>query len=715
MTMLRRYFPKQYFIPVVLLLGTTFGCLFGLLYSMTATQDQMEAERERQSVNSATARAVEVAIRDLQDYAIWDDAVRHIAIAFDREWIDDNIAAYLVTFQEYEHLFVIDNLSSRTIYSSSTKSPTEQPTAISDELGQGAVQGLRSLNIVGDDQLPITGGFSRQGDRLFLYSAAHILPLTNKVELLPGRDLSIVIAKELSPSYLQIWRNRQQTKALALSFATPAEDTQFQPIRDRDGNILAYLTWHVESPGRELMRRILPGFVLIGLISLLAAWAILQRARMATEALHRSKQKAQYLANHDSLTGLPNRRELLGRLRSISPDHPFHLLYIDLDGFKETNDVYGHATGDELLRESAVRLSRAVGPEHLIVRAGGDELAVLILEIEGKAVEKIADRILREFDAPFRVSGYNIAVGASIGIAGNYEPIDEEEIIRRADLAMYAAKTNGKNGWCHYDPEMNREIELRREIEGSLRLAIDNDAIDVVFQPIVDARTGKIVNVEALARWTDPVLGAIPPDKFIPVAEQSGLITRLGRNVLIKACRAARDWDVDLSVNLSPAQFWDRGLGSRVQAILEAEGFPAHRLELEITERYLLRRPDDAERILQSLRSIGVRIALDDFGCGFASIGYLQRLSLDAIKIDRSFVEKVATDVEAADLARAIVALGLALKLSVTAEGVETEDQARVMKLFGCTHIQGWLHGRPVPASVMQSLLDGSRMRQAAG
>jgi diguanylate cyclase (GGDEF)-like protein len=701
-----RYFPKQYFFPVVLILGSSFGCLFYMFSYLTNVQDQMEVAREEQFVRNSVRTASSLAVHDLQDYAIWDEAVRYIATGMDPAWIDEIVSAYLGVIQGYEHVFVVDG-TGRTLYSFKDGKRSTEPMDAVSTVGAAFLTTLNRAMTMPAEARPVIGGFARnaQGEP-HIFGVGRIIPLSDKIETPPAPGFAIVVAGALDQKRLDSWTELYQGSALSI---VPDDATDpllgTLDLKDDDGGQVARLAWSLSKPGTELMRKILPGFLVIGLISLMSAGLILQRARLNNEALHRSKVRAQYLAHHDILTGLPNRRELLSHLRASMRSTRVFLLYMDLDGFKETNDVYGHATGDDLLREAATRITRASGPGGIIVRAGGDEVAVLLTGVDRHQAENTAEAVLRAFDDPFHVSGYSVAVGVSIGISSNEDTRDEEELIRRADLAMYASKSNGKNSWCHYDRELDRDNESRRELEGPLRAAVAEDRIEVVFQPIVNATSGRIDKVEALARWTDPMLGSIPPDRFIRVAEQSGLINDLGRNVLQRACRAAGKWDVGLAVNLSPAQFWDRDLAGAIHEIVQRENFPASRLELEITESYLLRRADDAERILQRLRERGMRIALDDFGCGFASIGYLQRLSFDAIKIDRSFVNCVDESADAANLARAIVALGLALKLSVTAEGVETEEQARVMTELGCTQLQGWLYGRPMTEDEMSVAL----------
>jgi diguanylate cyclase (GGDEF)-like protein len=701
-----RYFPKQYFFPIVLILGSSFGCLFYMFSYLTGVQDQMEVAREEQFVRNSVRTATNLAVHDLQDYTIWDDAVRNVASGLDPAWVDQNVSAYLGKIQGYEHVFVVDG-TGRTLYSFNHGARSPEPRDAGATLGAGFLTTLGRVMEMPAEAPPVTAGFSRNAQgQPYLFGVGRIIPLSGTVPTPSPPGFAIVVAGALTPQRLDNWTEMYQGSALSI-VADGKSDARLGTLdlKDDDGRQVARLAWSLSKPGTDLMRKILPGFIVIGLISLLSAGLILQRARLNNEALHRSKVRAQYLAHHDILTGLPNRRELLSHLRGSIRRTRVYLLYMDLDGFKETNDVYGHAAGDDVLREAAARITLASGPNGIIVRAGGDEVAVLLTGVDGAVAEDTAEAVLRAFDKPFHVSGYSVTVGVSIGISSNEDTTDEEELIRRADLAMYASKSNGKNSWCHYDRELDRDNESRRELEGPLRAAVAEDRIGVVFQPIVDADSGRIVKVEALARWTDPVLGSIPPDRFIRVAEQSGLINDLGRNVLRRACRATRDWEVGLAVNLSPAQFWDRDLARTIHEIVESERFPAARLELEITESYLLRRADDAERILQRLRARGMRIALDDFGCGFASIGYLQRLSFDAIKIDRSFVDCVDERADAANLARAIVSLGLALNLTVTAEGVETAEQAHIMAELGCTELQGWLYGRPMTEEQMAAAL----------
>ncbi|WP_238995800.1 putative bifunctional diguanylate cyclase/phosphodiesterase [Sphingomonas solaris] len=700
--MLRRHFPTQYLIPIVLLLGSSFGCLTALLFHTTIVQDRMERHREVELVTNGFAASAEMVKHDLQDYARWDDAVRHLVHRFDPAWADGNISAYLGVVQAYSHVLVLDE-HGRAIYdfSGGRHRPAGfDPAAL---LGPGLAAGAARVRRIGPAGNPVVNGFTRMGDRLYVFSAAAIMPLTDKVTLPPGPVRLLVLADRIDQPYLDALAARNHSPRLSLHEIAPddggPDEAARMRLHDAAGTPIGTIRWQATTPGSELRRQMLPGFALVVLIALAAAALILRRARTGMESLRGSKARALHQALHDPLTGLGNRRAVMERLDAC--ETAVALLYMDLDGFKETNDVYGHAAGDALLMEAARRIAAAAGEADLVARSGGDEFAIVLCAPGPAVVERIADAILAAFHAPFAVGGYSVSAGISIGIVMSSGRIVTDELIRRADVAMYAAKANGKDCRLAYHPALDEEYDERRRLENDLRATIAAGGIAVVFQPIVEARAGRVVGVEALARWNHPRHGPVSPELFVRVAERSGLINDLGRSVLVTACREAIGWNVDLAVNLSPAQFWDRMLVERIEAALAETGFPADRLELEITESYLLRRPDAAEEILVRLRALGIRIALDDFGTGFASIGYLQRLSFDRIKIDRSFVTHVVEQARAADMARAIVVLAEALDLPVTAEGIETEGQAAIMRLTGCSRLQGWLFGRPMPPAEM--------------
>lgn len=703
MKLLRRM-PGQYLWPLLALVGLCFGSILTLLYFTTSSQDRMDAARETRTLSGALQTSTTMVQRDLQDYAMWDDAVRHVARRFDPAWIDDNITAYLGKSQGYDHVFVTgpDN---RTVYAFSHGRMAHDDA--SRTLGPAFTKSLAAVRRMHTGQSQSIAGFTRQHGRLYIYSVAAVVPLTGKVGLPPGGKYALSIATEVDSAFLEKIRLTHQLPPITIRHSGG-----MVPIEDFEGAPLVWLDLALRKPGTHLRGQTLPGLILIILLCSAVAASIVRQGGRAMNALRASQARALHHANHDPLTALPNRRVLLERIRSrLDAAQPVSLIYMDLDGFKEVNDLYGHRAGDDLLREATERIAGTAGPDALIARMGGDEFAVLASDDQGLDPTELARRIIDGFHGSFAIAGANVLVGVSIGVVTTPPDceLDVDELMRRADVAMYSAKARGKNRWQLYASHMDTGHDVRKRLEHDLRAAIEANAIEVAYQPIVSAATGEIVCVEALARWTHPREGMIPPDVFIPLAEMTGLIGALGEQVLAKACRAIAPFDLDLSVNLSPAQFWDAHLVGSIARVLKQEAFPANRLELEITENYLMRRPDAAAGVMEELRTLGIRMALDDFGAGFASIGYLRQLKFDRLKIDKQFVSDATADEAATELLVAIMAIGRALRLEITAEGVETEGQATLVKACGCHRMQGWFHGRPVAQAMLPGMIAALR------
>jgi diguanylate cyclase (GGDEF)-like protein/PAS domain S-box-containing protein len=427
-------------------------------------------------------------------------------------------------------------------------------------------------------------------------------------------------------------------------------------------------------------------------------------------------------AYSDALTGLPNRVLFQSRVEQALSQPPRNntrvaLLFCDLDGFKAVNDVQGHAAGDQLLKVVAARLTQCVRPYDTVARLGGDEFAVLLCgpDIEQVAVE-IAERIVAFISEPVPLPDRSAHVGVSIGLAvSTSRGIDADTLLRQADLAMYEAKRRVTGTWMRFEPGMLAEMAERAEIENDLRNASANRQLAVVYQPLRDIATGRLVGAEALLRWRHPQRGFVPPERFIRVAEQIGLIGQLGSWVLAEACRAGQRWQnsseagagdggFHISVNISARQLHD-GLVDEVQRILAETGLPPEALLLEVTETVLMERVDEAVAHLRKLKALGVRIAVDDFGTGYSSLSYLARFPVDVLKIDRSFIEQLTKREEAHELVRMIVGLGRALSLVVVAEGVETGGQLEALREMGCDVAQGFLFMRPVPDWCIDELL----------
>lgn len=430
--------------------------------------------------------------------------------------------------------------------------------------------------------------------------------------------------------------------------------------------------------------------------------------------LRASEAQAHHLAFHDVLTGLPNRALFEDRLNHAvtRTQHAgkIAVMMLDLDRFKHVNDTLGHHAGDNLIRELSIRLSKLVGAQDTIARLGGDEFAIVQASIAGDDDAKdLCDRILAVVEQPYDVAGHQVFVGISIGVVIAPDAgLDRIDLLRKADIALYRAKAEGRNRYRIFTPEMDETVNIRKTIEDDLREAlVTGKGLEVAYQPQIAFGGGAIVGVEALARWRHPERGCIQPSQFIPVAEQTGLINQLGDWVLRQACVASRRWPgLFVSVNLSPVQFRSKGFAERVVRIVGECGVDPRRIELEVTESVLLDEEGGTIEALRLLRGAGFRIALDDFGTGYSSLGYLHRFDVDKIKIDRSFTQSLGQGSKAAAVIKAIVSLGHAMDLTVTAEGVETEVQKNFLHTAGCNEMQGYLFSRALSAEHVTRMLD---------
>jgi diguanylate cyclase (GGDEF)-like protein len=436
------------------------------------------------------------------------------------------------------------------------------------------------------------------------------------------------------------------------------------------------------------------------------------RAEMAVR--EESDARSLHLAYHDSLTGLGNRLLFKEQLEDVLKDvletpKPVAVLFLDLDGFKGINDTLGHSIGDLLLKSVAVRIRDILPENGRIARLGGDEFAILQVSAnQPSAAITLAKQIIDVVGRPSTIEGYDVTVSASVGIAiADAGTMSAESFMKSADIAMYGAKSNGPGSYRMFDSEMDAVVKARSALEREMRNGIVQNDFRLFYQPLVNLQTQEVTSFEALMRWQHPERGLVSPIEFIPLAEDTGLIVRLGEWALREACSEAMGWPVDISVsvNLSAVQFAKGDLVSTVMNALASSGLPASRLELEITESILLEGSDHNVRILDQLHELGVRISLDDFGTGYSSIGYLRSFKFDKLKIDQSFIKDLLAEEKSLAIVRAIVGLGASFGIATTAEGVETEDQRSCLNHEGCTEVQGYLYSKPLPPDEIAALL----------
>ncbi|MBT9487693.1 MAG: EAL domain-containing protein [Rubrivivax sp.] len=491
----------------------------------------------------------------------------------------------------------------------------------------------------------------------------------------------------------------------------------FVPVKT-EGRVLGAVEVHVDQTERHasvqaaLWQNTLA--VALGLSALAGLGLAQLRSRQRAE--RRAEDRVHYLARHDALSGALNRSSFGEALAQAVQRRglgggDFAVLCLDLDHFKDVNDSLGHAAGDEVLRQATQRLRDVLRNGDTVARLGGDEFAVLQQGVEGaEAVRRTAQRILDALSKPYRVGGQHagqtsVSCGVSVGAAiFGADAGSLEELLHKADLALYRAKAAGRGGFSFYDAQLDRELQDRRELVRDLRQAVQEDRLHLHYQPQYGGDGHTLTGYEALLRWTHPTRGELPPAQFIPLAEENGLIDTIGAWVLRRACVEAAHWPAPLSVsiNLSPAQFRGEQLVHHVTRALAQSGLAPQRLELEITETLLMRNTEQVVRMLRTLSALGVRIAMDDFGTGCSSLAYLWRFPFDKLKIDKAFTQALADDPKVNLIVRAVISLAHSLEIRVNAEGVETPGQLRMLQKHGCDEFQGYLLGHPVAPATLQ-------------
>lgn len=489
-------------------------------------------------------------------------------------------------------------------------------------------------------------------------------------------------------------------------------------VVDADTELAEFTTDSLSYRASDLLR----GFIVTENDRYLGVGTVLGLLQASNETNRRGVAQIARLAHYDPLTDLPNRvlfqKSLVEALaRRARKDDQLAVHFIDLDRFKTVNDTLGHPLGDALLREAAERLRRCVREGDTVARLGGDEFAVVQTGLSDMSgATRLAARIVTTMAAPFDLAGHQVVIGASVGVAASpSDGEDADELLKKADMALYRAKGDGRGAFHFFERAMDEQLQARRALELDLRRALQDGEFQLFYQPLYHLDDERVTGCEALLRWLHPERGMVSPADFIPLAEEIGLIVPLGDWVLRNACAEAARWPdhVRLAVNLSPAQFRDRGLVATVVSALAASGLPAHRLELEITESVLLQDSAANMTMLHDLKALGVRISMDDFGTGYSSLSYLRSFPFDKIKIDQTFVRDILHDSDALAIIKAVLDLGASMGVVTTAEGVETQAQLDALRGQGCAEIQGYFISRPAPAAEIAKML-GVEGRQSA-
>lgn len=565
-------------------------------------------------------------------------------------------------------------------------------------------------------------------------SAIRMIPDTPGVKPTPGAEPLLVSVRYLDTSFARGLAKEQFLAGARLARTVrllPGEHSL--PLTSSRGQRVGYLIWQADRPGRAVWSAMAPtaGLALAGLLAALGALILVLGKLMRRDArsieqlaaahleLKAKEAQAHHLAYHDPLTGLPNRaffNSVGDQIAAAPQGEIWAILLIDLDRFKQVNDTLGHLGGDVLIQQVAQRLKALTSSADIVARLGGDEFAILLSERKSQAeIGAVAETMIAMLRQPFEVLGTNVYIGASIGIACHPSCSgDRSELMRKADIAMYRAKAEGRDAFRFFTEDMDESVKFRREIERDLREAIaDKRDLHVHYQPQMDPTGKHVVGLEALLRWEHPERGSLSPQVFVPIAEETGLIRELGLWVMREACEAARAWpNVSMAINLSPIQFRMRNFSTEIAAIVREAGVRPSQIELEVTESVLLDDDENVRNALRTLRKAGFRIALDDFGTGYSSLSYLNKYEVDKIKIDRSFTSRLGETGDAAAIIHAVVRLGHAMGLSVTAEGVETPEQQAFLEGAGCNELQGFLFSPAVSYAELSSFM--RRDRRAA-
>ena len=728
-------FPNRLILVIFGLLVTLLSLVGGVGWWAVSRIDEGSQERQARALLRGLAE-IEARIPVEQDSsAVWNDAVLNL-ISGNQDWIADNLVDWMSSYFGHNRVYLLD--AGDDLVRAAHDGMVQPAEAFEPDkpVIQPLVSALRrQIASLAPSRTDSTDAIAGSGllERMVLGDGAVGIVSVRPVIPDDSSELSQMSGSEFIHVSIKLI---DQTVSAAISENYSLAGLRFDtdlapdparaslPVLSSAGRVLGFFSWDPFRPATQLVVDTAPVIALSAVSVLLVLIALLRRLSLTAARLRVSQAEAHFLAFHDPLTRVANRALFEERLeRAIVNSRRLHsplaLHAIDLDRFKSVNDSLGHPAGDELLRQVAGRMEKLVSEVDTIARLGGDEFS--IVQVDVGSVEdalRLGQTILSALERPFDLNGQEVSISGSVGIVYSSDAEqDAVDLVRQADVALYEAKTSGRARYELYAGELDQAVQQRRALEHELRHALSaNEGLELVYQPIFEARTGAMIGCEALVRWNHPTRGRLPPDAFISLAEERGLINQLGLWVLRRAAEYIRASDLPwVAINVSPVQFRDQDFAANVLKILDEVGLRPRRLELEITEGLLLQNSQHVQQALRHLRASGIRVALDDFGTGYSSISYLRTYGVDKLKIDKSFVSQLGQNDEIDGIVKSIIELARAMRMKVTAEGIETQAQRVMLEKLGCGELQGYLLSRPItPERLIELSLEQTSARNVS-
>lgn len=712
----RREFIREVMVPLAaVLLITWCAASFSLVW--TAKHNNSEAVVQQENIiKTAFSQSMSEHLRQLHSLTNWPPFGQYLQQPnVDPRWLDDNVGRWLYEMFGHQDIFILDPAGQIMIsWQKGQRIDNQHWSSFEEALAPWLLRQDRSH---GGRGVQDTVDYARINGRAALVAFSDIGPA--KID----SGFRLVGVKYLDDGFLNALAQRSLINGLHYigDDPAPAGQVRFQ-LMSRLGFSAGYFAWRPEQPGSQMIKTLIPlvGAVLlvttlVCIVMMYRLWRLRLRLAQSMLRLGASEAQAQHLAFHDVLTGLPNRALIDERLtqalaRAARNRNQAALLLLDLDRFKNINDTYGHHAGDDLIIEVSHRLTTLLRDIDTVGRIGGDEFVIVLEDIQDLSkVDTLCQGIIDALAEPYTLLGSEAWIGVSIGVAiAPQDGMERQELMRKADIALYEAKNEGRAQYRLFARAMDESVQTRQQIAADLRHALQQkQGLEVWYQPLMDVSGKEVLGFEALLRWHHAQRGFIAPSEFIPIAEETGLILQIGEWVLREACRVSLRWPaLTIAINVSPLQFRAVGFVQRFKEIVQIEGADPRCLELEITEGVLIEDEREARAIIIALREAGFRIALDDFGTGYSSLNYLSTFPVDKIKIDRSFTQSLGVAENSTAIVESVVRLGHAMGLTVTAEGVETDGQMSALAEAGCNQLQGYLFSQAVPSDQIALMLE---------